>query len=132
MKKWLLLLLVLNSYLITSAQANKKDVRILLEVSGLTDNYSRVINELAEQIPEESKEDFKKDVQFFVDRQINSAIEKYAAVFSQDEILKLIEFYKSPLGIKLLKETSKINNAISDELEENQPELQSIIMKYFM
>lgn len=130
MKKWLLLLLVLNSSLITNAQANKKDVRILLEVSGLTDNYSRVIEELAEQIPEESKEDFKKDIQFYVDKQFDSMVDKYAAKFSQDEILKLIEFFKSPLGKKLTLENEIINKKV---IEESDPsELIPIVMKYFM
>lgn len=130
MKKWLLLLLVLNLSLITNAQANKKDVRILLELSGLTDNYSRVIEELAEQIPEESKEDFKKDIQFYVDKQFDSMVDKYAAKFSQDEILKLIEFFKSPLGKKLTLENEIINKEV---IEESDPsELIPIVMKYFM
>lgn len=132
MKKWLFLLCFASFFNFTNAQANKKDVKTLLEVSGFTESYTSVIDQMAEQLPKEDKEAFKKDVQFYLDKLINSAVDKYAAAFSQAEVLKLIEFYKSPLAIKLVKETSKISNAISEEIEDNQSELQSIIMKYFM
>ena len=115
-----------------SAQANKKDVRVMLEVSGLTDKYQTVIDQFSEQLPEDTRAKFKKDVQVFIDKQITSEVDKYAAAFSQAEILKLIDFYKSPLGIKLLKESNEINNTMLIEIDANQSELQGILMKYFM
>lgn len=131
MKKLLFITLCFLSATNIFAQANKKDVKYMLEVSGTTAKYQEVVDQFSEQIPEALRGQFKKDIQFFIDKQIDIEVEKYAAAFSQDEILKIIEFYKSPLGIKLLKESNTINEAMLLGIENNQSELQGIILKYF-
>lgn len=113
-------------------QANKKDAKLLLEVSGLSEKYQNVIDQFSDQLPEESRAEFKKDIQSYINKQINLEADMYASSFSQDEILKLIEFYKSPLGIKLIQKSNVINNIMLKEIEKNQSELQGILMKYFM
>ena len=132
MKKTILVFILLGTLFVSHAQANKKDVKNLLEVSGVTSKYELIVNQFSDQLPKESQANFKKDVQIYIDKLINKEVEQYAAAFSQDEILKLIEFYKSPLGIKLLQKTSEIDNTLEQEIDNNQAELQSVIMKYFM
>lgn len=132
MKKTILVFVLFGALFIAHAQANKKDVKNLLEVSGVTSKYELIVDQFSDQLPKESQANFKKDVQIYIDKLINKEVEQYAAAFSQDEILKLIEFYKSPLGIKLLQKTSEIDNTLEQEVENNQAELQSVIMKYFM
>ena len=132
MKKIFLFFLLFGTSMISNAQANKKDVKILLEVSGVTTKYQLIVDQFSEQLPKESQLNFKKDVQVYIDKLINKEIDQYASAFSQDEILKLIEFYKSPLGIKLVEESNKINILIEEEFDNSQTELQGVIMKYFM
>lgn len=132
MKKTILVFVLLGNLFVSHAQANKKDVKNLLEVSGVTSKYELIVNQFSDQLPKESQANFKKDVQIYIDKLINKEVEQYAAAFSQDEILKLIEFYKSPLVIKLLQKTSEIDNTLEQEIDNNQAELQSVIMKYFM
>ena len=132
MKKTILVFVLLGALFVSHAQANKKDVKNLLDVSGVTSKYELIVNQFSDQLPKESQANFKKDVQIYIDKLINKEVEQYAAAFSQDEILKLIEFYKSPLGIKLLQKTSEIDNTLEQEIDNNQAELQSVIMKYFM
>lgn len=132
MKKTILVFVLFGAFFLTNAQANKKDVKVLLEVSGVTSKYQSIVNQFSEQLPKESQANFKKDVQIYIDKLINKEVEQYAAAFSQDEVIKLIDFYKSPLGIKLLQKTSEIDNTIEQEIDDNQAELQSVIMKYFM
>lgn len=132
MKKTILVFVLLGNLFVAHAQANKKDVKNLLEVSGVTSKYELIVDQFSDQLPKESQANFKKDVQIYIDKLINKEVEQYAAAFSQDEILKLIEFYKSPLGIKLLQKTSEIDNTLEQEIDNNQAELQSVIMKYFM
>ena len=132
MKNTILVLFLFGALFVSHAQANKKDVKNLLEVSGVTSKYELIVDQFSDQLPKESQANFKKDVQIYIDKLINKEVEQYAAAFSQDEILKLIEFYKSPLGIKLLQKTSEIDNTLEQEIDNNQAELQSVIMKYFM
>lgn len=132
MKKVILVFVLFGALFITHAQANKKDVKILLEVSGVTSKYNLIVDQFTDQLPKESQSNFKKDVQIYIDRLINKEVDQYAASFTQDEVMKLIAFYKSPLGIKLLQKTTEIGNALDQEIDNNQSELQSIIMKYFM
>ena len=132
MKKiYLLILMLLMSNLVT-AQANKQDVKKLLEVSGFSNKYIALVDQLAINLAEDDKENFKKDVQFYLDKIIKTQIDAYASSFSQDEILKLIEFYKSPLGIKLMQKSEVINEQTLLELSKTQNELQGILMKYMM
>lgn len=115
-----------------SAQANKQDVKKLLEVSGFSDKYTTIINQLAENLSEEDQDNFKKDIQNYLDKIIKKQIDAYASSFSQDEVLKLIEFYKSPLGVKLKEKSEEIDNQTLLELSKTQYELQGILMKYMM
>jgi len=123
--------MLLMSNLVT-AQANKQDVKKLLEVSGFSNKYIALVDQLAINLAEDDKENFKKDVQFYLDKIIKTQIDAYASSFSQDEILKLIEFYKSPLGIKLMQKSEVINEQTLLELSKTQNELQGILMKYMM
>jgi len=132
MKKYFaVIFLVLVSNLV-SAQANKQDVKKLLEVSGFSNKYIALVDQLAINLAEDDQESFKKDVQGYLDKIIKKQIDAYASSFSQDEVLKLIEFYKSPLGIKLKENTELIDEQTLLELSKTQNELQGILMKYMM
>lgn len=132
MKRLILVFILIVLPINLSAQANKKDVKTFLEVSGAFIKYQTVVDKFTEQLPEESRDSFKKDVQSYLDRLINNEVNLYAASFTQDEILKLIEFYKSPLGIKLIQKTNEINSLSQQETNKIQRDLEGIIMKYFM
>ncbi|WP_177760970.1 DUF2059 domain-containing protein [Flavobacterium sp. I3-2] len=132
MKKLLVLFFFIFTPTLISAQANKQDVKKLLEVSGFSDKYSVIINQLADNLSEDDQDSFKKDVQNYLDKIIKKQIDAYASSFSQDEVLKLIEFYKSPLGIKLKEKSELIDEQTLLELSKTQYELQGILMKYMM
>lgn len=132
MKKHLVLLLLIFVPNLISAQANKQDVKKLLEVSGFSEKYTSLIDQLADNLSEDDQESFKKDVQGYLDKIIKKQIDAYASSFSQDEVLKLIEFYKSPLGIKLKEKSELIDEQTLLELNKTQYELQGILMKYMM
>lgn len=132
MKKILFTLIFLGTSFLSQAQANKQDVKTFLELSGHSSKYNDLLVQVSEQLTVDKREAFKKDLAGFIERIIKNDVEKYAAEFSQDEIVKLIEFYKSPLGKKLVLKNDELSGAANDEAQENKMELQGIIMKYMM
>lgn len=132
MKKFFLTLVVLGNILFSQAQANKEDVRKLLELNGSFDVYENIVDQFKNQLSDSKQIAFKKDIQLFVDKISVNDVNRYAAAFSQDEILKLIEFYKSPLGKKLVEKNRRFLKTSNEEAHQNYNELQGIIMKYMM
>jgi len=132
MKKVFIVLFFVHFSICSHAQANKQDVKIFLELSGKFSLYNEMANQFAKQLADSKREAFKKDINVFIERISNRDVDRYAAAFSQDEIVKLIEFYKSPLGKKMIEKNVEFNKASVEEANQNDIELQGIIMKYMM
>ena len=77
MKKIILGVFLLGATFVTHAQANKQDVKTFLELSGNSTKYDEILEQVAEQLSEDKREAFKKDLQGFIDRIIKNDIEKY-------------------------------------------------------
>ncbi len=132
MKRNLLLLFVSLLSLCASAQANREDVRKLLQINGTANKYDVLINRFSASLTESKRDAFRKDVKEFINRYIESEVKFYANEFSQDEILKLIEFYRSPLGAKYIEKSREITENNIENAQKTEMELQGIIMKYMM
>ena len=132
MKRNLFLLFIGLLSLCASAQANREDVRKLLQVNGTANKYDALINRFSASLTESKRDAFRKDVKEFINRYIESEVKFYANEFSQDEILKLIEFYRSPLGTKYIEKSKEITENNVENAQKTEMELQGIIMKYMM
>lgn len=132
MKKIYLFLFVCALPFTGWSQANKEDVRKLLLMNGAATKYDAYLSRFSESLPESKRESFKKDSQVFINKYLEQEVKFYSNEFSQDEVLKLIEFYKSPLGIKYVQKAKEIENLNIENAQQNQLELQGIIMKYMM
>ena len=74
MKKIILGVFLLGATFVTHAQANKQDVKTFLELSGNSTKYDEILEQVAEQLSEDKREAFKKDLQGFIDRIIKNDI----------------------------------------------------------
>ena len=72
--------------------------------------------------------DANRIVQQFVEVQVKN----YAAEFSQNEVLKLVDFYQSPLGKKYVQKNIEANSNRHAELQNFEIEIQGLAMKYMM
>lgn len=132
MKKIMSIAFLLGVCFLSNAQANKNDVKTFLELNGNFDGYQELIEQFSDQLSDSKRESFKKDTNIFIEQIAKADIDRYAAVFSQDEILKLIEFYRSPLGRKLVEKNKELMRVSASEIQNNYKELQGIVMKYMM
>lgn len=132
MKKIMSIAFLLGVCFLSNAQANKNDVKTFLELNGNFDGYKELIEQFSDQLSDSKRESFKKDTKIFIEQIAKADIDRYAAVFSQDEILKLIEFYRSPLGRKLVEKNKELMRVSASEIQNNYKELQGIVMKYMM
>lgn len=132
MKKGLLLSLFVLCTWGMAAQANRDDVRKLIQINGTANKYDILIDRFSASLTESKRDAFKKDVREFINKYIETEVKFYANEFSQDEILKLIEFYKSPLGTKYIEKSKEITESNMENAQKTEKELQGIIMKYMM
>lgn len=114
------------------AQANKSDVRKLVELSGELQDFYSVAEQLSNQLSIENRESFRKDMEPLIERQKNRLVAYYSQNLSQDEVDKLIVFYESPLAKKYLMIRRNYKVVLTNKSDAFKEELQGIIMKYMM
>ncbi|HUH25638.1 MAG TPA: DUF2059 domain-containing protein [Flavobacterium sp.] len=114
------------------SQANKADVRKLVELSGEVQEFYNITEQLSKQLSLENRESFKKDMNPLIEKQKNKLIAYYSQNLSQDEVLNLIEFYQSPLAKKHLMIRQNYEVILSNKADAFKEELQGVIMKYMM
>src|SRR5690554_1344701 len=114
------------------AQANKSDVLKLVELSGELQDFYSVAEQLSNQLSLENRESFRKDMEPLIERQKNRLIAYYSQNLSQDEVDKLIVFYKSPLAKKYLMIRRNYKVVLNNKSNVFKEEMQGIIMKYMM
>ena len=116
MKKLSVLLLIIIFYNYTYSQSNPKTdhARQLLELTGTIkiaiqtmDNMTASFKKSLPAVPTEFWDEFSKEVN--PNDLIELVIPIYCKHYSDDEMLKLIEFYKSPLGQKVIEKLPLIS-----------------------
>lgn len=132
MKKNVLLFLFLFSVTSAMAQANRNDVRKLLDLDGTVQKYTNLVYRFGKQLPTDKKKNFMADANRVIHQFVEVQVKNYAAEFTQNEVLKLIEFYQSPLGKKYVQKSVETNSNRHAELQNFEIEIQGLAMKYMM
>jgi hypothetical protein len=91
------------------ANADEKDIRRLLEVSGTAKLSEQMFDQMVismsqnmRDIPPEFWEGFRKEVD--LNELLDKIVPVYSKHFTPDEVKQLIQFYESPVGRKLVQE----------------------------
>lgn len=132
MKKLFIAVSFLLAVQFASAQSTdfKKDVVNYIKLSGATANITAVLEPVIEQIPENNRANFKKDLE----ASLPSLYEKMAVsmmkYYTHDDVKKMIEFYQSPVGKKIQEVTPKMTKEQIQAGQEWGMELQGLLMKY--
>jgi len=132
MKKLFTAVILLLAVQLSSAQSAdfKKDAIEYLKLSGSLSTITTILEPVVQQIPETKRADFQKELDGILPtlyEQNAAAIMKY---FTHDDIKKMNEFYKTPIGKKMAETVPKM---AKDQMEVGQKwgmELQGILMKY--
>ena len=132
MKKNLLLFLLLFSVTAAMGQANRNDVRKLLDLDGTVQKYTNLVWRFGKQLPSDRRKEFMADANRIVQQFVEVQVKNYAAEFSQNEVLKLVDFYQSPLGKKYVQKNIEANSNRHAELQNFEIEIQGLAMKYMM
>lgn len=132
MKKNAILFLLLFCTASAMAQANRNDVRKLLDLDGTIQKYTNLVSRFGKQLPADKKKSFMSDADKVVHQFVEVQVKNYAAEYTQNEILKLIEFFQSPLGKKYVQKDLESNSNRHIELQNFEIEIQGLAMKYMM
>lgn len=109
----------------------KKDALEAVKVSGATANFSVYSEAVMSQIADETKRtEFKKEFDATLPSLYDKMADTFMKNYTHDDVKKIIEFYNSPIGKKIQKNTPIILNEQGSAMEEWGNKLQSIIVKY--
>lgn len=115
MKKTILLLslFILSTGAFAQTRPTPEHVRTFLEATGAANMGMQMMNNMTEmlrknvpQVPEEFWAEFAKEAR--PDTLINLVIPVYVKHYTDEEIVQLIEFYKTPLGKKIIEKMPAI------------------------
>lgn len=132
MKNLFIAATMLLSVQFVSAQSAdfKKDVIEMIKISGTTANISAFLDPVMEQISEDKRVEFKKEIDAIMPELYESTANSMMKYYTHDDIKKMIEFYNSPVGKKMQEATPKILKDQMPSMQEWQMQLQGILMKY--
>lgn len=95
----------------------------LMEVNGINEGMRENLNNIMSKLPEEKREEMMP--LFNINEMLTTLVPIYHTYYTEEEIKGLIEFYKSPLGQKVIKVTPQImTEAMQENLKYFQGKLQ--------
>ncbi|WBL26914.1 DUF2059 domain-containing protein [Zunongwangia sp. HGR-M22] len=106
----------------------KKAVKLIELTSG--QQFEIISEPIVKQIPEESREDFKKDLNESLNGLYVKLAEIYREEFTEAEIDEILAFYDTSVGKKMVATTPKVMQKAMTVGQQWGMELQSIMAKY--
>lgn len=116
MKKVILIIIIysLSSNCFSQTPATKEHIKTLLEMTGagkigvqVMDNMIATFKKSAPNVPNEIWDEFMKDVK--PEALIDLIIPVYAKYYTDEDINQLIDFYRTPLGKKVVERMPSIS-----------------------
>lgn len=131
MKKLVTIIAVLLFTLSVNAQSEEflKDTEKLVEI--VSENaFKPYVTQFSTMVAEDKKEAFEQELdETFPELYVEMA-KIYMEVFTHDEILKLLEFYETPVGIKLADKSGELGQKGMAAGQKWAMKVQEILAKY--
>ncbi|MDN3593633.1 DUF2059 domain-containing protein [Zunongwangia endophytica] len=106
----------------------KKAVKLIELTSG--QQFEIISEPIVNQIPEENREAFKKDLNESLNGLYVKLAEIYREEFTEAEIDEILAFYDTPVGKKMVETTPKVMEKAMTVGQQWGVELQGIMSKY--
>ena len=106
----------------------KKAIKLIELTSG--QQFEIISEPLVNQISEENREDFKKELKASLQGLYVKLAEIYREEFTEAELDEILAFYDTPVGKKMVETTPKVMEKAMTVGQQWGMELQSIMAKY--
>ena len=106
----------------------KKAIKLIELTSG--QQFEIISEPLVNQISEENREEFKKELQASLQGLYVKLAEIYREEFTEAELDEILAFYDTPVGKKMVETTPKVMEKAMTVGQQWGMELQSIMAKY--
>ncbi|MFD0699279.1 DUF2059 domain-containing protein [Myroides pelagicus] len=130
MKKILLAFVLCFMAQMSFAQDFKSDTKKYMDMSGQFKIFEKLTSQLEENVPQEKKAEFNKELQSSLNLLMDKMAEMYMTEFTHQDIKELIKFYESPLGKKLSSKSGVLMEKGEKVGQEWAMGLQGLMMKY--
>lgn len=131
MKKHIIIVLFsLFSQLVFSQNTYEEDAVKVIKITGGTSQMIAVKNQVKNMISEDKFEEFSKEFDEIMPVLYIDLAKIYMEIYSHDELKKIIEFYESPVGIKMSENAPNILRKSMEASNKWNDKLQAILEKY--
>lgn len=132
MKKLILAIAFVSATFVASAQEENSFEAKTIELINMTNGqqFDIILEPVINMVPEENKEAFKKELNAKMEGLYAQIATIYMESFTEEDVDKMLEFYHSPVGQKLVAETPNIMKKSMQVGQQLGMELQPLIQKY--
>lgn len=132
MKKIIIALVLMFSAATISAQnANETYKEKTMEIVKLNaSSFDLMLKPILNMIPEGNREAFKKEINASLEDLYNQLVVVYMESYTEEEVNKMLEFYHSPIGQKMVGEMPVIAEKSMKIGQEWGMKLQPLMAKY--
>lgn len=131
MKKMFYILIVSLIGLTSNAQNKsfKKDVKRLIEVLGVEQQIAKVREYKAMWTAPDREKEYLENFDKTIPGYLKNIEEYYLSNYSHKEVITLLEFYKSPLGKKMVQNHEELMNVYSGANDKSDEILMEVLYK---
>jgi hypothetical protein len=111
-------------------KASREDVLKVIEKSGAFGQINAAKKQVLGMIPKEKQAAFIVEFDVLIKKVNENTVDVYLQEYTKEDIKAMLDFYDSPVGIKMTQKAEVIASKSQAVIADLQAEMQAMLMKY--
>lgn len=111
-------------------KASREDVLKVIEKSGASGQINAAKKQVLGMIPKEKQAAFIVEFDVLIKKVNENTVDVYLQEYTKEDIKAMLDFYDSPVGIKMTQKAEVIASKSQAVIAVLQAEMQAMLMKY--
>lgn len=111
-------------------KASRKDVLKVIEKSGASGQINAAKKQVLGMIPKDKQAAFIVEFDVLIKKVNENTVDVYLQEYTKEDIKAMLDFYDSPVGIKMTQKAEVIASKSQAVIAVLQAEMQAMLMKY--
>lgn len=111
-------------------KASREDVLKVIEKSGASGQINAAKKQVLGMIPKDKQAAFIVEFDVLIKKVNENTVDVYLQEYTKEDIKAILDFYDSPIGIKMTQKAEVIASKSQAVIADLQAEMQAMLMKY--
>ena len=111
-------------------KASREDVLKVIEKSGASGQINAAKKQVLGMIPKDKQAAFIVEFDVLIKKVNENTVDVYLQEYTKEDIKAMLDFYDSPVGIKMTQKAEVIASKSQAVIADLQAEMQAMLMKY--